>query len=397
MGPVFSKRTSWDRTANPLTIAVEQARAGGTALVDLTESNPTRAGLFDTVPLLAELGHARGALYEPAPLGHPEARRAVAGYYASRHLAVDPEHVVLSASTSEAYSWIMSLVCDAGDALLVPRPSYPLLGWLAASQGVRLAGYPLLRDAGFRIDIDELRRAIDARTRGIVLVHPNNPTGSFVRRDEALALGALAREHDLALVVDEVFGDYAFDGLPEGAIASFAGDTSAPLVFAMSGLSKVLLLPQCKLGWTVVSGDADKVDEALARLELVADTFLSVATPVQLALAALLRRRDPVQRAVLERLRANLRTLDDAIADLGPAAPVRRLPARGGWYAVLEVPRVHDEDTWVELLVREEGVIVHPGHFFEFDRDGFLVVSLLPENAAFRDGVRAVVRRLAMA
>jgi aspartate/methionine/tyrosine aminotransferase len=392
---MFSARTSWDRTANPLTIAVERARASGRALIDLTESNPTRTGIAETEALVAELGHPRGTLYEPAPLGHAEARRAVAAYYASRNLAVDADRIVLSASTSEAYAWIMALLCDPGDAILVPRPSYPLLGWIAASQGVRLAGYPLVRDAGFRIDLDELRRAIDARTRGIVLVHPNNPTGSFVRRDEALALAELAKQYDLALIVDEVFGDYAIEGLPEGAVASFAGDTSAPLVFAMSGLSKVLLLPQCKLGWTVVSGNPTNAREALARLELVADTFLSVATPVQLALPALFAHRGAVQRAVLERLRQNLGALDEAIAALGPTAPMRRLPIAGGWYAVLEVPRLHDEDDWVELLVREDGVIVHPGHFFDFDRDGFLVVSLLPARDVFREGVRRLVERVA--
>jgi aspartate/methionine/tyrosine aminotransferase len=392
---MFSARTSWDRTANPLTIAVERARASGRALVDLTESNPTRAGIFETEPLVAELGHPRGTIYEPSPFGHADARNAVAAYYASRSIAVDPDQVVLSASTSEAYAWIMGLLCDPGDAILVPRPSYPLLGWIAASQGVRLTGYPLVRDAGFRIDLDELRRAIDPRTKGIVLVHPNNPTGSFVRRDEAIVLAQLAKQYDLALIVDEVFGDYAVEGLPEDAVASFAGDTTPPLVFAMSGLSKVLLLPQCKLGWTVVSGDPANVHEALARLELVADTFLSVSTPVQLALPAMLERRPAVQGAVLERLRENLRALDEAITELGPTASVRRLPAAGGWYAVLEVPRLHDEDEWVELLVREQGVVVHPGHFFDFDRDGFLVVSLLPAVAIFRDGIRRLVRRIA--
>src|SRR5262249_17023109 len=257
------------------------------------------------------------------------------------------------------------------------RPSYPLLGWIAASQGVELKGYPLAREADFRIDLDELDRAIDERTKAIVLIHPNNPTGSFVRTHEANILAELARRPDRALIADEVFGDYALEGVPRDAAPSFASPLAAPLVFTMSGLSKVLLLPQCKLGWTVVSGFEDKVLEALARLELIADTFLSVATPVQLALPALLRHRPAVQRAVIERVRTNLRALDEAIAELGPTAPVRRLTAPGGWYAVLEVPRLHDEDNWVDLLVREEGVIVHPGHFFEFDRDGFLVVSLL--------------------
>jgi alanine-synthesizing transaminase len=393
MAAMFSARTSWDRTANPLTIAVEGAKASGRALIDLTESNPTRAGIFGTEPLVAELGHPRGTAYEPAPFGHPEARRAVSAYYGARNIAVDPDCVVLSASTSEAYSWIMSLVCDPGDSILVPRPSYPLLGWIAASQGVKLTGYPLVREADFRIDLDELAFAIDERTKAIVLIHPNNPTGSFVRESEARALAELARRHDVALIVDEVFGDYALEGAPRDAVPSFASPLAAPLVFTMSGLSKVLLLPQCKLGWTVLSGFDDKVREALARLELIADTFLSVATPVQLALPALLGHRPAVQQAVTERLRTNLRALDEAITELGPTAPVRRLPAPGGWYAVLEVPRLHDEDKWVDLLVREESIIVHPGHFFEFDRDGFLVVSLLPAPEPFREGARRLVRR----
>ena len=396
---MFSARTSWDRTANPLAIAVEHARATGRALLDLTESNPTRTGIFPLEPLIGELGDPRGALYEPTPLGHEEARRAVAAYYAARQLDVDPARVVLSASTSEAYSWILSLLSDAGDTILVPRPSYPLLGWIAASQGVRLVSYPLSRDAAFRIDLDELRAAIDPRTRAIVLVHPNNPTGSFVRRDEARALASLAKEHGLALIVDEVFGDYAHGGPPTGALASFldVAAAEAPLVFVMSGLSKVLLLPQCKLGWTVVSGDPALVREALARLELVADTFLSVATPIQLALPALLASQPRVRLAVLERLRQNRDALDRAIADLGTDAPVRRLPADGGWYAVLEVPRVHDEDAWAELLVREEGIIVHPGYFFDFDRDGFLVLSLILPPDSFAEGVRRLVRRLGSA
>jgi aspartate/methionine/tyrosine aminotransferase len=393
---MFSARTSWDRTANPLAIAVEHARASGRELIDLTESNPTRAGIFDTEPLVAELGHPRGALYEPAPLGHEQARKAVAAYYAARHIEVDPDHVVLSASTSEAYSWMMSLIADTGDAVLVPRPSYPLLGWIAASQGVRLGTYPLVRDAGFRIDMDELRAAVDERTRAIVVIHPNNPTGSFVRRDEAAALAALAKDRGLALFVDEVFGDHALAGVPKEGVASFLelSSAGAPLVFVLGGLSKTLLLPQCKLGWTVVSGDAPLVREALARLELIADTFLSVATPVQLALPALLRNEPAVRRALLERIGQNLAALDRAIANFGPSAPVRRLPLEGGWYAILEVPRLHDEDAWVELLVQEDGVIVHPGYFFDFDRDGFLVLSLLSSVAHFREGVARLMRRL---
>jgi aspartate/methionine/tyrosine aminotransferase len=391
---MFSSRTSWDRTENRLTRAIQQARSAGREPFDLTDSNPTRAGIFDLEPLVAELGHLRGARYEPAPRGHFEARGAVAGYYRERGFAIDPERVVLTASSSEAYAWIFSLLADADDAVLIPRPSYPLFGWIAANQKVRLVTYPLQRDAGFRLDMGELRRAIDARTRAIVLVHPNNPTGSFVRRDEARELCALAKEHHLALVVDEVFGDYVFAPSSGEALPSFLDIEGAPLTFVLSGLSKVMLLPQCKLGWTVVHGPDDLVLEAMARLELIADTYLSVATPVQLALPALLQRRSAVQSAMQKRLRDNLAALDGAIAEIGPASSVRRLPCEGGWYAVLEVPRIHDEETWAELLIQKEDAIVHPGYFFDFDRDGFLVVSLLPPVDGFRDAVRRVVRRL---
>jgi hypothetical protein len=404
---MFSARTRWDRTPNRLTSALDDAKAAERTVIDLTESNPTRAAIFDTAPLIAELGHPRAARYEPEPLGHPVARRAVEDYYRSRDLAVDASRVVISASTSEAYSWLFGLLADAGDTILIPRPSYPLFGWIAEMKGVTLGSYRLRHDADFRIDVDDLRRSIDAKTRAIVLVHPNNPTGSFVRRDEADVLAAIAREHDLALVVDEVFGDYPFDTCPSDALPSFAepiahgksagaaGPQRAPLVFVLSGLSKVLLLPQCKLGWIAVSGDELLVNEAIARLELVADTYLSVATPVQLALPALLARQPAIAKAVRERLGKNLAALDDALADLGPTSPVRRLAVHGGWYAVLEVPRVHDDDAWVELLIREEGVLVHPGYFFEFEGDGLLVLSLLPEPEPFREGVGRVVRRVA--
>jgi len=393
---VFSARTSWDRTPNTLTLALERARGSGKVLVDLTESNPTRAGIADLAPLLAELGDPRGALYEPAPLGHPDARRAVAGYYRERGVVVDAARVMLSASTSEAYSWLFGLLADPDDSILIPRPSYPLLGWIAAQQRVRLRPYRLARESDFRIDFGDLRYVIDGTTRAIVLVHPNNPTGSFVRRAEAEELAAVCREHDLALIVDEVFGDHHLDAPPADVLPTFAapfGD--APLSFVLSGLSKVLLLPQAKLGWTVVGGRDALVAEALARLELIADTYLSVSTPVQLALPALLARRASVLAAMRARLGANLAALDSSLAALGPSAAVRRLPAFGGWYATLEVARVRDEEAWVELLLREEGIIVHPGYFFDFDRDGFLVLSLLPPPDVFAEAVPRLLRHLA--
>jgi aspartate/methionine/tyrosine aminotransferase len=393
--PPFSRRTAWDRSENPLSRALARARAEGRALVDLTEGNPTRAGLGDG-GLVSLLGHPRGAAYAPSALGDRAAREAVARYYEDRGLVASPDRICLSASTSEAYGWLFKLLCERGDEVLVPAPSYPLFSYLAALEDVTLTAYPLVRAEGFRIDLAALEAASGPRTRAVVLVHPNNPTGTFVRRDEAAAVAALCRARGLALVVDEVFGDYAFGRLPGDRRPSFAGEHGA-LTFVLSGLSKVVAQPQLKLGWIAVSGPPSLADEAMGRLEVIADTYLSVSTPVQLALPEILARRGPIQAALRARTAANLAALDAAIAAAGAHAPVRRLAADGGWYAVLEVPRTREEDAWVEILAREEGVIVHPGYFFDFAEEGTLVVSLLPEEEAFRAAIAGVVRRVAEA
>ena len=387
---MLSRRTAWDRTENALTARVAAARARGQRLIDLTETNPTRVDLVDARPQVALLGHPRGAVYEPASLGHASAREAVARYVASRGGAIDPAHVVLAASTSELYAWLFQLLCDAGDRVLVPRPSYPLFQWLAGPEGVELDGYPLVREAGFRVDLDALERAVRPTTRALLLVSPNNPTGTFVRRDEAEALVALAARHDLAIVADEVFGDFVHGALAADRLPTFAG-TEGALTFALGGLSKVCLLPQLKLGWGAVSGPRALVDEALARLEVLADTYLSVSTPVQLALPELLDARGPTLERTRARLAANLAAIDRAIAAGGPSCTVRRLPTDGGWTAILEVPRVLDEDGWARLLLDEQGVVVQPGWFYDLDRDGFLVVSLIVAEAAFAEGIGRLV------
>lgn len=393
----FAARTGWDLSENRLASVLARARSAGRTLVDFTESNPTRCGIIDTTPLVARLGEPRGALYAPLPLGDPAARAAVSRYYQERGLDVDPAAVVLTASTSEAYGWLLKLLAERGDDVLVPVPSYPLLEYLACLEDVTLTPYPLLREEGWRIDLGALSRAAGERSRAVVLVHPNNPTGSFVRRDDAAALEELARERGLALIVDEVFGDYAHGELAPDRLPSFAGRKQA-LTFVLSGLSKVMALPQLKLGWIAVSGPPDLVSAAMARLEVIADTYLSVATPVQLALPEILGARAPVQRAILERVQANLAALDAAIAARAPVQrAVRRLPVDGGWYATLELPRVYDEDGWVELLVRDEGVIVHPGYFFDMPRDGFLVLGLLLDPVVFQEAAVRLVDRLARA
>jgi hypothetical protein len=390
--PPFSSRTAWDRSENALAVELAEARRRGASLVDLTESNPTRAGLA-SAELVGLLGHPRGAAYAPVALGHAEARAAVARYHADRGLAVAADRVCLSASTSEAYGWLFKLLCERGDEVLIPAPSYPLFAFLAALEDVTLVHYPLSRDEGFRVDLDALAAAIGPRTRAVIMVHPNNPTGSFVRRDEARAIEALAREHGLALIVDEVFGDYAFADLAKDRLPSFAGRAEA-LTFVLSGLSKVVAQPQLKLGWIAVSGPEAIAEEAMGRLEVIADSYLSVSTPVQLALPEILARRGPIQAAIRARTAENLAAIDRAIAAAGEHAPVRRLRVDGGWYAILEVPRTRDEDAWVELLVRQDQVIVHPGYFFDFAREGYLVVSLLPETGAFAEAIARVVRRI---
>jgi len=393
----FARRTDWDQTEGAFSLAVQAARRRGLSLLDLTESNPTRAGLFDASPLVALLGHPRGVAYAPDALGHPVAREAIARYYAERDLSVDPSSVVLTASTSEAYGYLFKLLCERGDRILLPAPSYPLFEYLAASEDIALATYPLVREERWRIDMPALEAAIDehsvgtaspsaGRARAVLLVHPNNPTGSLARRDEAARLEDLANEHELAIIVDEVFGDYPLGDLPADRLPSFAGRDRA-LTFVLSGLSKVLALPQLKLAWIAASGPAALVNEAIARLSVIADTYLSVSTPVQLALPELLAARHDVQRALRDRTRSNLRALDEALHALGPEAPVRRLPVDAGWYAILEVPRIHTDDAWIELLLDRAQVIVHPGYFFDFPDDGFLVVSLLPSPPVLHEGI----------
>lgn len=390
MSPKLSDRTRFRLEQNALSKAIDEARARG-PLIDLTESNPTRCGIAPGIEMIGQLAHPRGARYEPIAIGMREAREAVAAYYGDRGLTVDPEHVVLSASTSEAYGWLFKLLCDRDDSVLVPQPSYPLFDYLAALEDVRLLPYPLVREERFRIDLDALERAIEPKTRAILVVHPNNPTGTFARRDEAEALERLAQAHGLALIVDEVFADYAWGPLLPDRLPTFAGRDRA-LTFVLSGLSKVVGLPQVKLGWMLVNGPASTLAPAFARLEVIADTYLSVGTPIQLALPGILAQRAGVQEQIRARVAQNLASLDRSLA-AHPA--VRRLPSDGGWCAILEVPRTQGDEAWAELLVRELGVVVHPGWFFDFAREGHLVVSLLPEPQLFATAVERVISRLA--
>jgi len=381
---MFASRTGWALAPNRFSAALDRHRASGREALDLTESNPTRCGFAYDRSLLSTLADRRGLAYDPHPKGLRSAREAVCGYYRQRGAEIDPEQIILTASTSEGYSFIFRLLCDPGDEVLVPAPSYPLFEFLASIEDVKLVPYPLLYDHGWQIDLHGLGEALSPRTRAILVVHPNNPTGSFVKPAEMDLLDALCRERGLALVADEVFLDYAHDG---AARPSFASPRQA-LTFTLSGISKICALPQMKLAWIVTGGTPELAREALARLEVIADTYLSVNTQVQLALPAFLAQRDEIQRQVKERVAANLAELDRQLAT---QKLVRRLEVEGGWYAVLRVPATHSDEDLAIALLDEQSVVVHPGHFYDFPGEGYLVVSLITPAEVLAEGIRRLL------
>jgi alanine-synthesizing transaminase len=388
---MFSLRTNWRLRPNALSRALEEARASGQKILDLTVSNPTEAGVRpDAEVVLAALANPQAMHYEPQPRGLLAARQAVCEYYREAHevFDLDPGRLILTTSTSEGYSYVFRLLCNPGDEVLVPKPSYPLFEFLADLADVTLVPYPLLYDHGWQMDLDSLRKAATPRSRVVILVHPNNPTGSYVSAAETLALNVFCRERGLALIVDEVFLDYSHD-LQEGSRhRSFVTNAEA-LTFTLSGVSKISALPQMKLAWVAASGPEEMVADAGARLEIIADTFLSMNAPVQLAAPVLLDQRKHVQPVLLERLRLHLAELDRQLAGRPSCT---RLLVEGGWYVVLRVPVLgSDEDLAVRLL-REVGVSVHPGHFYDFPSDGYLVLSLITEPGDFREGVARLLR-----
>jgi len=385
---MFSRRSDWKLTPNRFTQVQRELQAAGREVLDLTVSNPTRAELhYDTEAILQALVNPEAMDYDPQPKGLRRAREAVAGYYRKQHDDIDPESIVLTASTSEGYSYVFRLLCNVGDEILVPKPSYPLFEFLADLHDVKLVPYPLLYDHGWQIDFPSLYKAVNHRTRAVVAVHPNNPTGSFVADEERTALNHFCREYGLALIVDEVFLDYAHDGVQRPTFAT----NQDILTFALSGLSKISGLPQMKLAWIVTGGPDEAVSAALARLEVIADTYLSMNAPIQLAAPVLLEQRHPIQALLLDRVRANLSGLDRGLAK---HKTCRRLDVEGGWYVVLRVPVTQsDEELAIEIL-RKLSVLVHPGHFYDFPSDGYLIVSLITAPQNFRQGTALVLELL---
>jgi alanine-synthesizing transaminase len=384
---MFADRTNWDLTPNALSVALAAYRASGKPLLDLTASNPTECGfLYDSEAILAALANSAELHYEPDPRGLLGARESVSRYYAERGDTVSPDAMVLTTSTSEAYSHVFRLLCNAGDAVLVPQPSYPLFDFLADLQDVRLVRYPLIYDHGWQIDLHALQHAITPRTRGVIVVNPNNPTGNFCKPQEMAQLNEICSNRGMAIIADEVFLDYP---LGEQRPQSFAANPKA-LTFTMSGISKICGLPQMKAAWLVTSGPEALRAEALARLEVIADTYLSMNAPVQHALPEFLRHRAAFQGQLMERVRANLVKLD---LELG-AHNARegqgiwmRLDLEGGWYAVLRPPSGRGGDQLALGLLREHGVYVHPGHFYELPGERDVVVSLITPLDGFSLGL----------
>ncbi|MGE3277543.1 MAG: pyridoxal phosphate-dependent aminotransferase [Vicinamibacterales bacterium] len=384
-----SARLPADLTPNPAARALADLRAAGTTVLDLTASNPTAAGIPYPADLLAPLADPLALAYEPEPLGWWPAREAVAAEFGRRGLIVPPGRVALTSSTSEAYALLFKLLCDPGDRVLVPRPSYPLFEHLTALESVEAVPYDLDAHGGWRLDAGAVARGLDARTRAVLLVSPNNPTGSCLHEGELADLLAVTAGRGVALIGDEVFADYLLE--PEPGVCSVLAQDEV-LAFGLGGLSKSVGLPQVKLGWFAATGPADEVAATLQAYEIVADTYLSVSTPVQVAAAALLDRGAGPRAAIQARIRANLSALDAALAGHPSIARGR---VEGGWTAVLRVPAVLTEEALALDLMHHDHVVVHPGYFFDFPHEAFIVVSLLPPPEVFEPAIARIVARAA--
>ena len=387
----FARRTSWNLTTNRYTEALAAHRRAGREVLDLTASNPTTIGLcYRCDELLKALAHAEALTYNPEPKGLLAAREAVSTYYAAHGSQVSPDNLILTTSTSEAYSFLFRLLCDPGDTVLVPAPSYPLFDFLADLHDVKLEPYELVYDHGWQIDFHSAQAAIErasstaSRCRAVLAVHPNNPTGSFVTPLEAGELNRICAANDMAIVADEVFLDYSLAKDPPLTLSS----NSTVLTFTLSGLSKISGLPQMKIAWIAANGPQPLLSDAMSRLEVIADTYLSMNAPVQWAVPVMLEERHDIQRQLQQRIIANLALLD---SELASQELCRRLEVEGGWYAVLRVPVVGSDEDLAIALLREDGVLVQPGHFYDFASDGYLVISLITPGDEFAEGIRRLL------
>jgi len=382
---MFAGRTNWNLHSNRLSEALAKHRAAGKPLLDLSASNPTECGFeYDRQAILKALSNPESLSYDPDAKGLLSARRAVAEYYSTLEIIVPVEDIILTTSTSEAYSFAFRVLCNPDDELLIPEPSYPLFSFLADIHDVKLVGYPLLYDHGWQIDFHALQQSITARTRGVIVVNPNNPTGHFCKPGEMQKLNEICSPRQLAIIADEVFLDFH---LAATRPRSFAANTGC-LTFTMSGLSKISGLPQMKAAWLIATGPEESKSEALARLEVIADTFLSMNAPVQRAMPVFLELRHGFQRQVLARVRKNLAELDKQLSAQSSCA---RLDMEGGWYAVVRVPATRSDEAVAIELLNAQGVYVHPGHFYDFPVDGYLIVSLITPERDFNEGIKRLL------
>jgi len=382
----FARRTNWQQETNALNKALEELEARRIPVMDLTVSNPTSCGFVYPQGMLSALNALDNFRYHPDACGMKAARAAVANYYAGQKTILSPDEIILTASTSEAYSFLMRLLVNPGEKVLIPKPSYPLFQFLLEINDVNFDYYPLVYDGQWRLDRQALERCVDAKTRAIILVNPNNPTGSYISHDDLDFLNEFCHKHHMAIISDEVFFDYA---LTNGDFVSLAGNKRA-LTFTLGGLSKTLGLPQMKCAWILASGPQAILKESLSRLEIIADTYLSVNTPVQNALGEWLGHVPALQAQIMARVKENWQWLSAHLND-----HTQLLSLDGGWYATLRIPAIKSEEEWALEFLREDHVSVYPGYFFDFDREAYIVLSLLAPVNIFQEAAGRIMRRLA--
>jgi aspartate/methionine/tyrosine aminotransferase len=385
----FARRTNWPQETNALNKAIEDLRKRGIDILDLTASNPTSCGFLYPEGMLSALNSLDNLHYHPDACGMKSSRQAVAEYYARQKLPVSSNDIILTASTSEAYSFLMRLLVNPGEKILVPKPSYPLFQFLLEINDVNFDQYPLVYDGQWRLDCQALERLVDSKTRAIILVNPNNPTGSYIAQAELNFLNELCRKHQMSIISDEVFFEYSL--YPSDAV-SCAGN-QAVLTFVLGGLSKTLGLPQMKCAWILASGPQLVLQESLSRLEIIADTYLSVNTPVQNALGAWLGYAPGIQGQIMSRVQENSQWLQAQLNERAPS--ISLLSLQGGWCATLRIPAVKSEEEWVLEFLKEDHVLVYPGYFFDFDREAYIILSLLPQAPIFQEAVGRILQRLA--
>jgi len=387
---MFTRRTNWSFEMNPLMARLSALRQQGEQIIDLTESNPTLYGFkYPKEKILTALANPKNMSYEPSPWASVPAREAIVSHYQQKGIRIKEQRVFFTASTSEAYAFLFRLLVDQDECILVPRPSYPLFEFLAQLNDVGMEQYPLIYDDRWSIDFKALTKAISPRTKAVLLVNPNNPTGSYIREEELAELNHICQKHNLVLICDEVFSDYRFDR-DKKIVSSLAGNSSV-LTFSLAGASKSLGLPQMKIGWVIVSGPDKLVAAALERLEIILDTYLSVNTPALNALPEWLKLQPVIQKEISGHLLSNHDYLTKKVAAV-PACQC--LPVEGGWYAIVRLPNIKSEEDWILEFLERDHVFIHPGYFFDFQAGVYIVLSLLPEPKVFQQGVSRILSRV---